>query len=264
MIRTILKRIISNLLDQWPRYLADYAPITNCDNQSHRRDIIITVPSRRVGRRMHNVHKKFQLNNPSWTFRYFDNEEQAKYMSENWSDRPIHEVFLRSKFGQMKADIFRYCYLFDQGGVYLDCTKLIKIQLDLIFRHENEFSVSFESVGIGPTIGSEQFENYPVAQYCLHQKKNSIFMEHMIKQIEDNYHLVKRRVFKNPHKAILEYTGPIALMSVYKNITYVKKEIPHNKVGFDYQHSVAFSYPGSGYFKRLQGDYTKITDQDIC
>lgn len=264
MLKRVLRKGLSTFLDHGTMYINDYAPSSDIEQSTKLRKVFLTIPSRHVGRRMFNVHQKFQLDNARWSFRYFDNNQQGKYLDEFWGDRTINQIFHDSKFGQMRSDIFRYCYLYDHGGVYIDSTKLLKVKLDLLFNANNEFDISFESERVGGLLEKSSTLNYPVAQYCLSQSKSSVLMKKMIEYIEENNKLFRRCIFKNPHRAILEYTGPIALMNVYKSVIDLPESQLHRQLGFDYHHAVSFSYPGSGYFKRLNGDYTQAKNQEIC
>lgn len=53
-------------------------------------------------------------------FVFHNDDDMFEYMSEKWSRHPIYSVFLSVKSGAARADIWRYCILYEYGGVYLD------------------------------------------------------------------------------------------------------------------------------------------------
>lgn len=55
---------------------------------------------------------------PNYTFRYYSDDQAARYVAENCSDYlDTYECFLPTAY---KADVFRYCVLFREGGIYMD------------------------------------------------------------------------------------------------------------------------------------------------
>ena len=54
-----------------------------------------------------------------FVYAYYDDDACEKYLGAHYSPRHL-EVFRRLKCGAHKADFFRYCYLYREGGVYMD------------------------------------------------------------------------------------------------------------------------------------------------
>ena len=46
----------------------------------------------------------------------FENSERDKYMKKSWGDRKIYQIYKNSVFESSKADIWRYCILYEKGG----------------------------------------------------------------------------------------------------------------------------------------------------
>ena len=70
-----------------------------------------TWVNKKFGKTHRREIKKFRELNKGMSFVIFDEDHLNKYMLEAWGQHPIHEIFLSSKFGPMRADIFRYCIL---------------------------------------------------------------------------------------------------------------------------------------------------------
>ena len=64
---------------------------------------------------MHGVQK----HNPDWCHVIFD-EEGALLFIEKYYPEEVKTAFLMCKVPAMKADLFRYAYLYNEGGFYLD------------------------------------------------------------------------------------------------------------------------------------------------
>ena len=76
-----------------------------------------------------NLLREFRNHNPEISFRFYDDKKMNSYMEEKWGNHPIFTVFSNTKVGAARADIWRYCILFDEGGIYLDIDSLILFKL---------------------------------------------------------------------------------------------------------------------------------------
>lgn len=226
--------------------------------------LITTVPARHCGARAVTHWKEFSKKNSEWSFLYFDNERQTIYMKNNWGNRKIFQIFMRSKIGQMKSDIFRYCYLYDNGGVYLDFTKGLKVPIDAIVDSDSVLLLSLESVPFNSIAETNAIENFPLVQYMLATSPKSELFLYLIEQIELRYFSICQIIFNNPKRAILEYTGPIAFSLAARQYNKEKKIEGLKILGFDYFNSINFSFPGSNFFKDMSGDYAEIKSGIIC
>ena len=80
---------------------------------------------------------------PEWEYRHFTDKDIIKYLIKNPLDEfPfILNVFQKMKFGAHKADLFRYYFLYNEGGVFMDSDAIMEIQLNDIVRNYDFFSV---------------------------------------------------------------------------------------------------------------------------
>lgn len=62
----------------------------------------------------------------------FDDEECINFLSENYGP-VIVKRFKSLKKGAFKADLFRYCWLYKNGGVYMDIKTILIKDIDEIF-----------------------------------------------------------------------------------------------------------------------------------
>ena len=89
--------------------------------------------------------KKFRELNPEISWHLFDDGQMDIYMRERWSNRSIFQIYSNSKFGPMRADIFRYCLLYDKGGYYFDIGKGLNKPIRSFHDKSSSAMISFEN-----------------------------------------------------------------------------------------------------------------------
>ena len=87
---------------------------------------------------------KFRDLNPELSFYLYDKDKRDNYMSKNWKNHTISQIYFNSILGPMKADIFRYCILYELGGYYFDIGKGCKIPLNLLHKSNHEAIITYE------------------------------------------------------------------------------------------------------------------------
>ena len=72
----------------------------------------------------------------NWSYRHFTDAEVIKYFLENYSDEfpNIVEKYESFHYGSHKADLFRYYYLYLNGGVYIDTDVVLKENIEFIIK----------------------------------------------------------------------------------------------------------------------------------
>ena len=63
--------------------------------------------------------------NPEYTYIYFTDLDSRKFLKEYFSNEINHAYDLLVP-GAYKADLIRYCFLYNQGGCYFDCKQILK------------------------------------------------------------------------------------------------------------------------------------------
>ena len=66
--------------------------------------------------------------NPEYTYIYFDDVNARKFLRENFSS-DINYAYDLLVPGAFKADLLRYCFLYNNGGCYFDCKQILKVPL---------------------------------------------------------------------------------------------------------------------------------------
>lgn len=65
-----------------------------------------------------NVISLIELN-PEYEYKFFDNNDCLKFISENY-DKEIFHIYNSIKTYKKKSELFRYCYLYLNGGCYIN------------------------------------------------------------------------------------------------------------------------------------------------
>ena len=144
--------------------------------------------------------------NPEYEYEFFEDTDCRKFIEDNF-DKSILEAYDTLIPNAFKADLFRYCYLYKNGGIYTDC----KMILRLPFREwipKNEDYILVEDAG------KKQFYN---AVMGLKKKNFAIYAA--ILKIKDN-----TSDYVYGFKC-LEYTGPALLYKYFDNYNSPLKHV---------------------------------------
>lgn len=73
---------------------------------------------------------------PNHKFVIFDDKDIIRFLKKNYPKRVL-ETFCSLRKGAHKADLFRYCYLYKYGGVYIDIKTVLMKNIEDIFNKED-------------------------------------------------------------------------------------------------------------------------------
>lgn len=124
-----------------------------------------TGPTRWIHSDHHQAIQQFRDLNPQLEHAFLDEVETDRYMKTVWGNHAIFRVYERALFGQMKADIFRYCIVFERGGYYLDINKAIMQPLRALHSETDHALWSFEKNS------AVVFPDSPAAWHLFHPEK---------------------------------------------------------------------------------------------
>lgn len=146
-----------------------------------------------------------------WTYLYFNDDDIKEFFRKNplYEFPEIEKVF-NSFLGSHKADLFRYYFLYINGGVFIDSDAMLRCQLDEVIADCDLFCVSSDnSTMFNGFIGSTP--NHQIIYDALVDTYNID-----PKSLEIDYHLLCKNltniVEQHPHsntKKLYEYWDEI-------------------------------------------------------
>jgi len=222
----------------------------------------------RFGRNHRKEIENFRSLNPNISWVLFNEIELHNYMRENWQHHPIYRIFLNSRFGPMKADIFRYCILFDRGGYYFDISKGCNIPIRAMHKENDSAVISFEN-------NISKNDSYPESGNLLKHPDNLIiqwgfgfekghpFLAKVISRIVSESEKYENRVFPVPKEAILSFTGPRAFTYAVRSTINPTLAETLSQFGVDFNKSGSYALRGSYVRYFTKEHYTQASNQTI-
>ena len=195
--------------------------------------------------------ERFRFRNPDYAFRFFSDADIAAYMASEFKHHPIYEVFQKACFGPLKTDIWRYCILYQKGGVYCDIGKSIGIPLADLIPEEASVVLSWEKRGVSPFQPSAA-----VAAQLQHPDKVNInwmlvfapahpLLKRVIDGIVAKYPAYKGKLFETPKSEILRFTGPVHLTECVLAAVEAGELASAYQAGIEFHGSAHWGVPGS-------------------
>ena len=201
--------------------------------------------------------------NPDIRFELFDDTDVDTFIKKEFSG-DIYDAFntINPRFGAARADFFRYCILFKQGGLYLDIKsefKSPKVFGTLILPEDD----AVMDVRRGDLEVYRKQWGYGVhEQWFLAFKPQHPYLERIIMRMTRS--ILNRIVppAPDPKKMILRITGPDALAAAVHDAV-VDCGLMHREVNFNKY----LRYSGKSYL-RMYGDsnqthYSQLTEVHI-
>ena len=189
-----------------------YIPTTLAETvQKIPRVIIQTNEKDKVPLNMERSNATIISKNPEYNYIYFNNKRARQYLVDNFPGSTV-AAYDKLKPGAYKADVFRYCYLYKNGGVYIDTGMIAVASLDTVIKAEDEF-ISPEDNGTGGLYNAFICcsPQHPIIKAAL---------DETLKNIEE----------ENYGKEPLDITGPTVFAKAFKNITG-RSVFPDTKYG---------------------------------
>lgn len=153
--------------------------------------------------------------NADYSFRFFTDGEAEAYMREKWGTHSIYEIYRNANVGPLKTDIWRYCILFERGGVYCDINKTVTKPLRDLIRKDDAcllyYGDTVLSLPPGLTRSDDPLLGHAVGNWFLAFEAGHPFLARAIATIVRNYPSCKGRVFDNVKESVLQFTGPTML-----------------------------------------------------
>jgi len=146
--------------------------------------------------------------NPKFNYQLFDDNDCREFIKNNY-DQDVLYAFDNLVPGAYKADLWRYCILYKNGGIYLDIKYKPLNKFRFITMTEQEHWV----------LDADNFGIYNALMIC--KPGNKILLKAINKIVEN----VKNKYYGNN---ALEITGPLLLASFFSEEEKQKFVMKHN------------------------------------
>lgn len=151
--------------------------------------------------------------NPEFSFVLYDDAIIEDYMRQSYADHPIFKIFSGAELGPMRTDIWRYCILYERGGIYLDISKSIGLALSRLITPGTSAVISWEgkTSAFNPSETARAVLQHPdkvMLNWALMTSPRHPLLKRVIDGIVDKYPRYKGQIFAKPKQAILDFTGP--------------------------------------------------------
>ena len=167
-------------------------------------------------------------------FKFYTDSDCDLFIKNNFN-KEVYEAYKKINpiYGAMKADFFRYCILFKEGGIYLDVKSSF---LDDPFKYIKEDDICILDIrrsGLEPWRKVSTYE-----QWLLIFEKGHPYLSKMIDQmvyyIENKFEPKIPGIEKlNTKQKILNVTGPDAFTKVIDEYTTMNNKIMHRNLNYD-------------------------------
>ena len=202
--------------------------------------------------------------NPDYSFSFFDADARAEYMERHYAGHPILQVFRDLKLRTAQVDVWRYCILYREGGVYCDIDSALSVPLHQVITEEMPELISFERnlwkeafdpayarrdmLMASPPAAARAMLDYPdnvMLNWMLCFEKEHPVLKETIDLIVRHFAFFQGRQFASAWKAVTHCTGPLALTQATWTWLARSNRRPC-QCGIDFNGSGILTLPGAG------------------
>jgi mannosyltransferase OCH1-like enzyme len=166
--------------------------------------------------------------NPNWEYKLYSDDDVKEYISQYFPDILDNYISINPNYGAVRADLFRYLLIYNEGGVYLDIKSSFSIPLnDSLWPNDTyilshwDWSGQFKNWGKHPEITNPKGE---FQQCFIISAKGHPFLKAVIEKVVNNVNNYNYSEDGTGKMVVLRLTGPIAytlaispLLSMYKS-----------------------------------------------
>ena len=227
--------------------------------------------------------ERFRRMNHDYSFFFFDDLQMCDYMRTRYAGHPILKVFDKVRIPAAKADIWRYCVLLREGGIYCDIDSAISIPLRELLAGDPSELISFEGnrwidlldIGKYAELGIFRetipetvtpFLEYPqniVLNWVLCFEKGHPILEEVLELIVRHFDFYRNKTFESMWKAVIHSTGPLALTQAIWSWMARTGRRPA-QCGIDFAGKGIFKLPASGFRDRVSPHFSTLNGQPLA
>ena len=194
---------------------------------------------------------------PDIEYIYFDENDRRKYLENNYI---YSYIYNKLNVYAYKADLFRAIYIYENGGIYLDCKNILYTHIDYLLKKNECYVLDLENRIYNGFIYCNYKKNYDIKNYILeilYNIHNSLYLNSSLEitgpelfkkyihnqiYLKNTFHNIWQNSFLiniNTHKIIIKNSYP----SYYEENNYLhtthygilyEKRLVYNNIFIDY------------------------------
>jgi mannosyltransferase OCH1-like enzyme len=130
------------------------------------RNIFQTWETKNISNGFKSLIETWKSKNKNYNYYFFDDNDRKKFIKDNF-DENIYKAYCRIIPGAYRADLWRYCILFINGGIYVDIDTLCFDSIDNFIDENIEFMTPID-LNNCPSYGTYNLSNGFIASIPKH------------------------------------------------------------------------------------------------
>jgi len=251
-LRVLYPLSMAQLLGEMPRhYLEDRANQAEWRHPNIPGVLYQTNESALLGKTHYREVQRFRALNPEIRFEFFDQNRRDQYMHLHWQKSPLLDIYKRTLFGPVKADLFRYCILWQRGGMYCDIKSRFLVPISELLDPLAEVVIAYENrfVNVAPPISAALRLQHPqrlALQWALMVSPGHPLLRNVLDAIVDQAAGVEGIRFEHPQAAICRFTGPgCYTQALWSWVSTACDLTGIQQAGIDFEGRAEYSMPGA-------------------
>ena len=197
----------------------------------------------KLPQRLKDIFKGNLKINPNFTIRYYSDKDSREFIRNNFS-KDIISAYDKLIPGAYKADMFRYCILYKNGGVYSDLTQSILKPLESFIDFKKDKLYLVKDIEHYKVNGEGSSKGIQIS-FIAARPGNDIFLKairRIVKNVKDKYygynalyptgpslfyHLLKD--YKGGYKIGLKETGKNKIVNENDETIIISKIVDHQQ-----------------------------------
>ena len=107
------------------------------------KNIVQSLNSRKVTKKLYNNIERIKNLNPDYNYEFFTEKESIEFINKYYGQDYV-KAYIKLYNGAFRADFFRYCYLYEKGGIWIDIFMNLEKSLDSIIDKDYNFIVCLD------------------------------------------------------------------------------------------------------------------------
>ena len=251
-LRVLYPRPVARLLGEMPCHrLEDRASLAPWKHKHIPGVLYQTSESGLLGKTHYHEVQRFRDLNPGIHFEFFDRNRRDTYMQRHWRGHPLLDIYRGALFGPLKADLFRYCILWQRGGMYCDIKSRFLVPVSELLDPRAELVIAYEDrfVNVAPPASVESLLQHPqrlILQWALMIAPGHPVLANVLDGIVQRAATMSGICFAQPQAAICRFTGPGCYsQAVWSWLLSAPDLTGFQQVGIDFDGRAEYSMPGA-------------------